>query len=184
MCPDVKTARRHREGCEAGRCQERGVGQSHCSFGRCGGPLQRPVGQTKGSSCHRRGAGLLRRKRLRHGDRSSGTMVACRQAGEFLARIIGSVLLEGGRQSFARPHGAIVGDRHVEIGDCRGTTDPACLPTVNHRGKCEVPANCCWHVGQALGRSPASSFHSCGYGGAIYTKSRIGARGNVRRSRG
>ena len=37
-------------------------------------------------------------------------------------------------------------------------------------GKCEVPANCCWHVGQALGQSPASSFHSCGYGGAIYTK--------------
>ena len=30
VCPDVKTA----------RCQERRVGQSHCSFGRCGRPLQ------------------------------------------------------------------------------------------------------------------------------------------------
>ena len=47
MCPDVKTARCHREGCEAGRCQKRRFGQSHCSFGRCGRPLQRPVGQTK-----------------------------------------------------------------------------------------------------------------------------------------
>ena len=109
-------------------------------------------------------------KRTRHGNRSCGTMVACRQAGQFLARIVGSVSLEGGRQSFTRPHATIVGDRHVEIGDCGGTADPACLPTVNHGGKCEVPANCSEHVGQALGRCPASSFHSCGYGGAIYTK--------------
>ena len=86
------------------------------------------------------------------------------------ADMLGNSWQESWGQSYWRPHAAIVGDRHVEIGDCRGTTYPACLRTVNHGRKCEVPANCCWHVGQALGRSPASSFHSCGYGRAIHTK--------------
>ena len=131
---------------------------------------ERPVGQTKSSCCQGRRAGLLRGKRIRHGDRSCGTMVACRQAGQFLARIVESVLLEGGRQSFTRPHASIVRDRHVEIGDCRGTADTACFPTVDHGGKCKVSAKCCEHVGQALGRCSAGSFHSSGYGGAIYTK--------------
>ena len=52
---------------------------------------------------------------------------------------------------------------------------------MNHGGKCEVPANCSEH---ALGRRPARSFHSCGYGGAIYTNQTRIARGNVRPSRG
>ena len=49
-------------------------------------------------------------------------------------------------------------------------TQHAFQQSISRGGKCEVPATCCEHVGQALGSCPASSFHSCGYGGAIYTK--------------
>ena len=75
----------------------------------------------------------------------------------------GQSLLEGRRQSFTRPHATIVGDRHVEIGDCRGTADPACLPTVNHGGKCEVPENVAsmlgklWEDAQRAPSTPAGT---------------------------
>ena len=152
------------------RCQERGIGQSHSGLGRCGGPLQRPGGQAQGSCCQRRGAGLARTTRFRHGERSCGRLVAGRQAGQFLARIVVSILLERGRQSFTGALAAIVGDRNVEINDGRSTTDPICLPAVDHGGECEVSANGWWHVGQTLGRSATSSLHACRLRCPIHTK--------------
>ena len=76
-----------------------------------------------------------------------------------------SVLLEGGRQDFTGARAAVVGDRYVEIGDGRGTTDQT-----QHAFQQSILAEnakfqqCCWYVGQILGRSAASSFHAGGHG--------------------
>ena len=71
--------------------------------------------------------------------------------GQFVARIVLSPLLEGGRQGdcqFTRALAAIVGDRNVDNGDCRSTTDPVCLPAVNNGRKCEVSANVAGMLGK------------------------------------
>ena len=120
VCPDVKTARCHRESSEAGRCQERSSGQSHGSHGRCKGPLQRTGGQTKGSCCKRRGAGLPRRKTT-----ATWKQIVWAIGGRQTSRAILGRNRSVSLKDFTGARAAIVGDRNVEIGDGRDRTDPA-----------------------------------------------------------